>query len=47
MNEHCEMNLNDNLLHFQQDGASSHYAVAAKAWLMGMYPGKWIGRRGS
>lgn len=31
---------------FQQDGASAHYAVAARRWLDEKMHGRWIGRRG-
>ena len=31
---------------YQQDGASSHYSIAARAVLNNSLPGRWIGRRG-
>lgn len=40
------LNLDENLLHFQQDGAPPHYAVAVRQWLDNNYAHKWIGRRG-
>lgn len=41
------LNLNENLIHFQQDGAPPHYALCVRQWLNDNYPGQWIGRRGS
>lgn len=38
--------LNENLLHFQQDGAPPHYVLPVRQWLDAHYPDKWIGRRG-
>ena len=40
------LNLDEDLLHFQQDGAPPHYAVVAREWLDRFYPRQWIGRRG-
>ena len=31
---------------FQQDGASSHYAIVVRNWLDEKFPQRWIGRRG-
>lgn len=39
--------LEEDLLHYQQDGAPPHYAAAVRHWLDTNYPNKWIGRRGS
>ena len=33
-------------VHFQQDGAPPHYALAVRHYLDATFPGKWIGRRG-
>ena len=38
--------LNENLLHFQQDGAPAHYVLPVRQWLDNRYPNQWIGRRG-
>lgn len=32
---------------FQQDGAPPHYAMAVRNYLNEVYPGRWIGRRGT
>lgn len=40
------LNLNENIVHFQQDGAPPHYALATRQWLDRFYPRHWIGRRG-
>lgn len=41
-----DMELDEQNLYFQQDGAPPHYALPVRAWLNERYPGKWIGRRG-
>jgi hypothetical protein len=33
-------------MYFQQDGASSHYAVPVRDWLDEKLPARWLGRRG-
>ena len=33
-------------LHFQHDGAQSHYSLIVRAWLDDQFPNAWIGRRG-
>lgn len=40
------LNLNEDLIHFQQDGAPPHYAIITRRWLDRFYPRQWIGRRG-
>ena len=40
------MMLNEEKLHFQQDGAPPHYAVPVREWLNERFPRRWIGRRG-
>lgn len=39
-------NLNENLIHFQQDGAPPHYVLPVRQFLNDAFPGQWIGRRG-
>lgn len=39
--------LDEQNLHFQQDGAPPHYALHVRQWLDQRYPDKWIGRRGA
>lgn len=36
----------ENLVHFQQDGAPPHYCGNVRRWLDEKFPNKWIGRRG-
>lgn len=43
---HGNLSLQENLLHFQQDGAPPHYVVPVRDWLDDHYPNQWIGRRG-
>lgn len=38
--------LDEQLLHFQQDGAPPHYVRPVREWLDNHYPEQWIGRRG-
>lgn len=38
--------LDEELLHFQQDGAPPHYAAPVRAFLNEHFPGQWLGRRG-
>lgn len=46
LDEHGEQVLDENLLHFQQDGAPPHFTGPVRAWLNDNYPDHWIGRRG-
>jgi len=39
--------LQEDLLHFQQDGAPPHYFLLVRQWLNERFPDKWIGRRGA
>ena len=47
VDENGAMELSENNLHFQQDGAPPHYALAVREWLNEQFPGTWIGRRGA
>jgi len=47
MDENGGLELNEENLHFQQDGAPPHYALPVREWLNERFPGKWIGRRGA
>ncbi|XP_050295593.1 uncharacterized protein LOC126735594 isoform X2 [Anthonomus grandis grandis] len=38
--------LQENELHFQQDGATPHYFRPVREWLNNRFPNQWIGRRG-
>lgn len=38
--------LQENELHFQQDGAPPHYFRPVREWLNNRFPNQWIGRRG-
>lgn len=38
---------NFNQTFFQQDGAPPHYGRGVRAYLNGVFPGRWIGRRGA
>lgn len=38
--------INDELLHFKQDGTSPHYARTIRDWLNKRFLQRWIGRRG-
>ena len=40
------LNLNEDLINFQQDGAPPHYGIVTRRWLDRFYPRQWIGRRG-
>lgn len=40
-------NLTDERLWFQQDGAPPHYAAIVRQYLDRIFPGRWIGRRGT
>lgn len=44
--ENGNLVLDENLLHFQQDGAPPHYVLPVRQWLDNHYPDQWIGRRG-
>lgn len=41
-----DMNLFENEIVFQQDGAPPHYAAPVRQFLDDHFPGRWIGRRG-
>lgn len=43
----AESNLPFNQAFFQQDGAPPHYSLIARNFLSLVFPGRWIGRRGS
>lgn len=38
--------LQEDLIHFQQDGAPPHYFLPVRQWLTQNFPDRWIGRRG-
>ena len=38
--------LQEDLVHFQQDGAPPHFFLPVRQWLNDRFPGRWIGRRG-
>lgn len=42
-----ELNINVNEIWFQQDGAPPHFARTVREFLDEVFPGRWIGRRGS
>lgn len=46
-NEDGNVMLEEDNLHFQQDGAPPHYALPVRQWLDETFPGQWIGRRGA
>lgn len=41
------LQLDEEQLYFQQDGAPPHYVLPVRQWLQNTFPGRWIGRRGA